>query len=929
MKTTFFLHRLVSLSFLIGISFSLLSGCNKSANLTVEEHIERAKDMDASGNLKGMVIELKNAVQKSPQNPQARLMLGEAYLRFNLGEDAEKELKQAINLGVSEARVRPQLGEALILSKEYQRVLDDLQVSAEDSPRDRARILQLRGDALMGLRKFPEGCALYQEASQIDPRWHKAFLGLATCSLAYNKIDNARVLLKQGIELAPHSSAGWVMLAKLERSQGNFVSARAALDNALKANNFNLDALLEHGTILVALNDIKGAREDANRILNLYPKHYLGQYLQALILFHEKKNDSARDQLASVLQVAPHYVPALLLGGSLEYSLGNMQTAENYLAKVIQSWPTHEYAIQLLAATRLRSGRPDDAAQTLAVLNPEHSQKLTIHLLAGEIARAQKKYGQAVLHLEKAAELSPKNTAIRAQLGVLRLAAGDERAIADLKVASAMDPTSRDADKSLILGQIQQRDYQGALTSITALEKKMPKSPEPWNYRGVVYLSQQNFTKARESFERALTLNPSHFPSIANLVEMDVHDKQFAKAKLRLESVLNVDKTNLNAILGLAALAKGRGDAREYLARVNQAHNTAPQALKPIILLSNLYIGQGDLTKALVYARQANDAHPNHVAALSTLGNVQLLSGEVNNALSTYKKLAELAPKSSEAQLRLARAQIANNQARAARATLLKAQQMAPTNVAVQDALLQMELLERKFDAALRIARQFQTTTPKSPLGFEREGDIRLAQGQAAQAVISYDQAINRAPSSTGVIKLLRALHFSGNTQRVDERLAVWLTQYPKDLQVHAYAAEYYLITERNRNAIAQYEYLLHQLPEQAPYLNNLAILYQRVQDKRAQATAERALKLAPNSAGIQDTLGWILVEKGEVEAGGLLLKKAVSGAPRAASVRYHYAVALVRQGKTTEAKKELQILQTSRTPFPEVEVARKLLATL
>lgn len=927
MKPTL-LPRLIFLSF-IGISPFLLAGCNKSSSFTAEEHIERAKDMDASGNLKGMVIELKNAIQKSPQNPQARLMLGEAYLRFNLGEDAEKELKQAINLGVSEARVRPQLGEALILSREYQRALDNIQVSADDNPRDRARIIQIRGDALLGLGKLTEGCALYQEASQIDPQWHKTYLGLATCDLATNKIDTARAFLKKSVELAPRAPSGWIMLAKLERSQGNLAIAKEALDKALEANSFNLDALVDHGTILIALNDIKGARDDANRILNLYPKHYLGQYLQALILFHEKKNDAARDQLATVLQVAPHYVPALLLGGSLEYSLGNMQTAENYLAKVIQSWPNHEYAIQLLAATRLRSGRPDDAAQTLAALRPEQSQNLAIHLLAGEIAREQKKYEQAIFHLEKAAELSPNNTAIRAQLGVLRLAAGDQRAITDLKAASAMDATSPDADKSLILGQIQQRDYPGALTSITALERKMPKSPVPWNYRGVVYLSQQNLAKARESFERALSIDPSYFPSIANLVEMDVRAKQFSKAKQRLESLLTTDKTNLNAILGLAAIAQSKGDAKEYLSRINQAHTLAPQALKPLILLSDFYLDKGDLSRALVYARQARDAHPNDFTALMTLGNVQLLTGEVNNALSTYKSLADLAPQSTEAQLRLARAQIANNQVGLARASLLKAEKMAPTNVAVQDAIFQMDLVERKFDAALRTARQLQTTHPKSPIGFEREGDILIAQKKPAQAAILYDQAIKRAPTSHGMIKLIRAYHLSSDIKRADELVVSWLSKYPQDVQVRAYVAEYFLNTDRNRNAITQYEYLVQQFPEKASYLNNLAILYQRVQDRRAQITAERALKLAPNSAGIQDTLGWILVEKGELEAGEQLLKKALSGAPRVASIRFHYAVALVRQGKKSEAKKELQILQTQHVEFPEADAARKLLATL
>jgi putative PEP-CTERM system TPR-repeat lipoprotein len=622
-------------------------------------------------------------------------------------------------------------------------------------------------------------------------------------------------------------------------------------------------------------------------------------------------------------------LPSLLLSGAIEYALGNMRTAETPLNRVLQNWPRHPYANRLLAAAQFNQGRVEEAAKTLEKVDPDQSEDVAVRLLAGEIAFSRKQYDIANRHFEKAAALQPRDAGIRTQLAKARLAQGDRRALDDLRAASAMDANWQGADTVLILEQIRNRQFDAALQSIAVLEKKAPDSPQTWNFRGLVYLSQQNLPKARESFEKALKLDPAHLPSSANLAELDLHDNKPEAAKARFESILKADKSNLNAMLGLAGLADRAGDRKALLAYLEQAQKSAPQALQPLALLSNFYLNQGDHAKALVYARQANDAHPNNAAALSTLGQIQLVSGDVDSALSTYKKLAELAPQSAEVRLWLARAQLANKQAGAARATLLKARELEPNNLPVQDALLQMELSEHKFDAALQIARQFQASQPTLPLGYEREGDIRVAQGQSAQAVALYEQAVGHGPSSAGTIKLLRALHFSGNTRRADERLAAWLTQHPQDKQVRAYAAEYYLVTGRSRNAIAQYEYLLRLDPNRAAYLNNLANLYQRVRDTRAQATAERALKLAPDAPGIQDTLGWILVEKGEVSAGLGWLKKAVSAAPRAASVRYHYAAALARNGDTRQAKKELQALLATQVRFPEAEAARKLLATL
>lgn len=921
--------RLAPLAAALLFALTPMSGCGRAANVSAEEHIQRAKDMNAEGNLKGMVIELKNAIQKSPDNPQARLMLGETYLDFKLGDNAAKEFERARSLGVSKDVINPLRGEALILTKDYQRVLNELQVTNDANPRDRARILQLRGDALLGLRKFAEGCALYHEANQADPQWHKALTGIAACDFAQNKVSEARLSLLQAIKLEPRSAEAWIMLSKLERSQNQSQAARTALDNALKANNASLGALVERASLLIALHDFKAAHKDVERMRTLYPKHFMSDYVQALLAFNEKKLEVAREHLAHSLQTAPGYVPSILLGGAIEFSLGNMQTAESYLAKVVQNWPRHTYAIRLLAAARLQQGNTALAAETLALLNPEQSSDAAVLIIASDIALAQKNFAAASSYLEKAAALSPDNAGIRAQLGIARLSEGDKRALSDLMAASELDPEWKGADRSLILGHIQQRNYDSALASIAVLEKKAPNSPEPWNYRGVVYLSQQHFAKARESFEQALKLDPGHFPSAANLAELDLHDKQPAAAKQRFESVLQVDKTNLNAMLGLASLAARGGNAQEHLARLEQANKAAPSALKPLVLLSDFYLRQGETAKALVYARQAKDAHPNHVAALSTLGNIQLVSDDVNGALSTYKKLAELAPQSAEVRLRLARAQLVNNQAGPARSTLLKALELEPANPAVQDALLQLELSDRKFEAALQIARKFQANQPKSPLGYEREGDVLVAQGQPAQAVTWYERALSHGQSSSGVVKLLRALHFSGNTVSVDKQLAGWLKLHPEDKYVRAYAAEYYMVTRRNRNAIAQYEYLVRLEPNRATYVNNLASLYQREQDKRAQATAERALKLAPNEPGIQDTLGWILVEKGQVASGLELLKKAVSSTPRTAAMHYHYAVALARSGDTLQAKKELQSLLAKQPNFAEAEAARKMLATL
>ena len=136
---------------------------------------------------------------------------------------------------------------------------------------------------------------------------------------------------------------------------------------------------------------------------------------------------------------------------------------------------------------------------------------------------------------------------------------------------------------------------------------------------------------------------------------------------------------------------------------------------------------------------------------------------------------------------------------------------------------------------------------------------------------------------------------------------------------MRTYAAESYMASNRNRDAIAQYEEVLKLSPQNALALNNLANLYQREKDGRALATAEQALKLAPEHPGIQDTLGWILVEQGQSPVRLELLGKAAAKAPQVAAIRYHYGVALARSGKKAEARKELEAAIASGQKIPGI----------
>jgi Flp pilus assembly protein TadD len=92
---------------------------------------------------------------------------------------------------------------------------------------------------------------------------------------------------------------------------------------------------------------------------------------------------------------------------------------------------------------------------------------------------------------------------------------------------------------------------------------------------------------------------------------------------------------------------------------------------------------------------------------------------------------------------------------------------------------------------------------------------------------------------------------------------------------------------------------------------------------------AEKAYAAESNSPAVLDTLGWILVERGDLARGVSLLQKAVSLAPDAADIRYHLAHALAKSGDKEKARGELQRALGTGKAFSNEKEARALLTQL
>lgn len=916
----------IALAFVSAAGFS---GCGRTANLTELEHIQRAKDFEAKGDFKTSVIELKNAVQKNPDSAQARLLLGQIYLKTGQGAEAEKELLRARSLGVGEDAIKSRLAESLLLQGEFQRLLDEITLTGRESAANKSRILSMFGDAKTGLRHLDEACALYQESLRVDVSNVPAHWGLANCAYAGGKADEAHDHIRAALKIDPENAASWVLLGDLERAEKKPDAAEAAYSTALKHDPANVAGLFKHASLMMSQSNIAVAQQDLDKIRGAAPNHYLGDYLQALLHFAADKTDPAMDATLRSLKTRPDNVPAYLLLGSLQYNKKSYGQAAKTLSQYLQLVPGSADARKILAALHLKTGEPE---KTLALLKPllaARTDDPQLFALAAEAYMLLKEPDTASGLFEKASDLVPADAALQTQLALSRMASGDTaKAIAELEHASRGDSGESQPGFVLALHYLRSKQPDKALEALAQLEKTSPNDPSLHNMKGAAYGSKNDFANARRSFEQALALAPDYFSAARNLAQLDLAQNKPADARRRYEAFLAKDSKSVRAMVALAQLASREGNTAEYLSWLNKATKADPKAIQPRQLLAQHYVEQKQGEKALALAREAMAANPDSPAALGLLGKIQLAIGQKENALSSLTRLVQDIPASADAHYHLGLAQSALNRPDKARASLKRALETQPDYLPAQKALIELESKSGHPEEALRLARALQAQQPRSALGPSLEGDVHLAAGNYSAAAQAFERASTLGPSSMLTVKWHQALALSGGDRAADAVAKQWLTRHPDDRFVHTYLARHYLLLGRDQEAIATHEWLLKKAPHDVGLLNNLAWLYQKTGDSRAMGTAEEAHRLAPDNPAIQDTLGWLLVQRGDAARGRDLLARAMAKSD-SPTVGYHYAAALARTGDKTKARRQLERILKSAKPFSERAQAEALLESL
>jgi putative PEP-CTERM system TPR-repeat lipoprotein len=876
------------------------------------------------------IIQLKNLLQKNPDNGEARFLLGAAFLEQDNPAAAQIELDKAVQLGFSSDELQVTLARVALARGQADKLLERFRSRTLATPKAQAELRALVGTAHLVRGQTQEAARAFDDALKLDATNVAAHLGAARLAAGAQDLPAALSRVERALAAAPASVPALLLKGDLLAAQSRHDAAESAYRAAIDAGPSQLAprlALIMH-LLTAGLPDQAAAEVAAMEATA--PRDPRVLYAKALVLVRQQKFPAARQAVLQVLKAAPQHVPSLTLAGIAALNTGALGEAESHLRQAVFNEPHALGAKRLLATTHLRMGKTDVALSEVHELLKVSQDPSTL-ALAGEAYLASGDAAAAARHYELAKALAPKDTSVRTRLGLVRFAAGEpERAISELEAASAADAKDYQPDLVLIANYLRRRQADRALAAVQDLEGKQPENPMTYNLRGAALILKKDLAGARANFERALGLQPAYMPAVNNLARLDLRENDRAAARKRYQDFLERDPNNETALIGLAAVLRTTGaDAREIEKLLKQAAAGNPASVSAHSALINFYMRSRNFSAALGAAQAAQAALPGEPRMVQAVGMTQLAAGQTRQALASLTRLAEMQHGAPEPLVLLAKAHMAAKQPDDAIKALRAALALRPDLDAAQREITAIYVAAGRHEDALREAKAVQARRPKDALGYVLEAELYVAQKNVDLAARTYRGALRKFDRTALALRTHAILEAAGNSLEAEALAEDWIRRHPKDAAMLAYLADRDLAAKRYEPAEERYRSALQRTPDNALLLNNLAWVSRELKRPTALEYAERAHDLAPDNPAIMDTLGLILAETGQIERGLVLLGRAADAAPDAPQIRLNFAKSLLKTDRKTAARKELEQLARLDESLPERQEAVRLLGGL
>jgi putative PEP-CTERM system TPR-repeat lipoprotein len=862
-------------------------------------------------------IQFRNVLSKDPGNAEAHVRLAKLYLKGGAPNTAEPELILAARAGVPEEVLAPLHAEVFYDQGQIGNVLK-LVPPGNRSPQYESAVRTYRGlsETIIGDQAAAE--ADFQKAIALDPSAVRARVGLARLRLIQGRAPESEKIADQALKLNPDDSEALDLKGLLLLLRGAADEGLTALNKAVAADPQNFHALLDRADAYLRRNQLDKADADIQKILGITDNSGTANYLSAVIAARKGRLQDADDTMMKLRPVMDQVPDMYFLAAALKYNLGQLEQSEAFIQRYLAKQPNSAKAHEMLGSIALRRGdAPAAVAELQRALALAPTDRNTIALMA-EAYMASGDFNSAMSLLGRTlGNSSDKRLKIQHAIGALRM--GDySQSLAELQEIFHGGQGDLTSGPPLVLAALRAGQLETASKTAEYLVARDPSNQFNQQLLGMVRIAQANIPAAETIFKSVLDKAPTMQAARAGLAKIYLSSNRTPLAIKLFQDRLAQAPNDLASAQALAAIYANSKDFNRAIAVLHTAQDAMADDPAPSLSIMALYGEQNQWPKAIQLGNQLLTQFTSKAEQVyQALAAAYAVNGDQANALKTYQAGTEAYPKSAQLWERYAQALGAANNKQAALDAISKAVSLDTNNTRYRDELVNAVYEAKGADAAMNAIAEVTKNNSGDPSAALLSADVLMRQNQRDAAITLLQKELAAHPSSAVAERLCGIYQDAGDFEKAAATASAWLANH-EDFTIRLLLAEFQRRLGKLDAAQANYERLLKQRPTDTVTLNNLAWVYFRRGDPRALETAQKAYKASPDLSAVADTVGWIMVNRNDLNDGMKYLQTALSAEPNDPSIQFHNAFALARSGRTAEARALSQKALSSKEQFDE-----------
>ncbi|MBL8472246.1 MAG: PEP-CTERM system TPR-repeat protein PrsT [Rhodocyclaceae bacterium] len=601
---------------------------------------------------------LQKALAAMPNHLPSLTLAGAVNIELKSYGLASQNLEKAIGIAPDSPYVRQLLVRAYLMDSRPSRALEaagPLLKTTNPTP----AMLSLIGETYLASGDVAKASEFFERASKQDPKNAAALAKFGMSRIAGGDAEEGMRILEKASDAAgdtlPQADIALAVTHLQRKEYAKAMDAIAEVER--KRPKSPLPGNLR-GIVLLAQNDIKGARAAFEQSVSIDPRYFPSISNLARLDLMEKNPQAAIARIEALIAQDPKNSQAMLALAQLKANNGSKpEEVRPILEKAIAANPAEREPrvalVRLLGSTG-EASKALEAATELERLFPSDPQMLevvgTAQFLAGETNRAIQTFNQVVA-------LRPESPVALFRLGEAQAATRNLDAAAEsFKKALQLKPDYPEAQNELVKVYVVAQRIPEALAVAKQMQKQSPKAALGYGTEGDVLGAARKWSEAATAYREAL--KRERLPGYT----------------IRLHVVLL--RQNLNAEADKLAsdwLRDNPKDVllRNYLAERALAEKEYPKAIElyraalqygnNALMLNNMAwaMGQTKDPKALETAEKAYKLAPEQPTVIDTYAMLLLASGDSKRALELQRAAVAKAPQSMELRLNLAKTLIA------------------------------------------------------------------------------------------------------------------------------------------------------------------------------------------------------------------------------------------------------------------------------